>query len=89
MTPGQLLDALLPYAHRWPFSITSGLRTPKRNEAVGGGFNSRHQYGLAFDLVPDGDFNTWEVLVARMKKDHPEWDVVIESDHVHVEWDPS
>ena len=32
--------------------ITSWFRTPWHNEEVGGVVNSRHQLGLAFDVVP-------------------------------------
>jgi len=87
MTPGQMYDALLVYAMRWPFSITSGYRTIQRNAAVGGGSNSRHMLGLAFDLVFDTALDGSDCRAA-MRDDHPEWDVIHESDHTHIEWDP-
>lgn len=87
MTPGRMYDILLGYALQYPFSVTSGHRTLKRNETVGGSAGSRHLRGMAFDIVFDDGV---AALACRhaMRTDHPEWDVVEEDDHTHVEWDP-
>jgi uncharacterized protein YcbK (DUF882 family) len=87
MTPGQFRDQLLKYALRWPFSETSGYRTKKHNAAVGGGLNSKHLTGMAEDIEFD-NFEDREPCMREMRADHPDWDVVPEGDHVHVEWDP-
>lgn len=59
--------------------ITSWFRGPWKNERVGGVSNSRHQLGLAFDVVPVNDSTFAKVKAMGFKT------VVRESDHIHVE----
>lgn len=94
MTPGEILDELVPYAFLIPFSITSVGRTRARNQAVGSVHDmSRHIAFKAFDLVPD-DWARAQELKTLLTRHHPTWDVVIEEfpqnsgrNHIHVEED--
>jgi hypothetical protein len=63
--------------------VTSGLRTPERNAAVGGVPNSRHLSGQAVDLVPRPG-ETMAQLHARVSK-VPGVKAINEGDHVHVQ----
>lgn len=62
--------------------------TSVTDHAVGRSKSSRHKSGLAFDL------RTYNLqspeLTAESIRDSlgNEFDVVLESDHIHVEWDP-
>lgn len=86
MTPGQFYDELLKFAHQTPFSITSGHRTRKHNAQVNGVDMSYHLMGLAFDLVLDEWFEV-SVLERNIRRVHPEWDVIVDTNkkYVHVE----
>lgn len=66
------------------YKVTSGRRTPKGNRAVGGVPNSHHISGRAFDAVPQRG-ESMAQLAARLRRDYPGAEVIIESDHVHVE----
>ena len=47
---------------------------------------SLHYEGKAVDLRI---WNIWDSLIARLKKElGPDFDVVLEKDHIHLEWDP-
>lgn len=46
---------MVTLAVRYNFSITSGLRSKKRNADLKGHENSRHLLGLAVDVVLDDD----------------------------------
>ena len=66
--------------------VTSGYRSPAVNEAVGGVRTSKHQRGMAADLVPPhgspytmGDIETKARASGRFSY------VLNEMDHVHVE----
>jgi len=65
-------------------SVTSWVRTPRRNAAVSGHPESVHQLGLAVDLVPDFDTPGKYAEIAR---DARRLGLVaqVESDHVHVQ----
>ena len=63
-------------------SVTSWIRTPRRNTAKGGVFNSHHLDGLAVDLVFDTP-NDRAACIISAKSLH--LDVVPEDDHVHIE----
>lgn len=60
-------------------TITSWFRGPWKNERIGGVSNSRHQLGLAFDVVPVNDATFAKVRAMGFKK------VLRESDHIHIE----
>lgn len=66
----------------FPFSVTSWIRTPKRNAVVGGVWNSHHMQGLAVDIVPD-DPNAWDELMAYGRK--LGFAFQPEGDHIHVQ----
>jgi hypothetical protein len=65
--------------------VTSDVRTPERNRAVGGVPNSRHQSGEALDLTPPEGM-TMAQLAQETKRRFPQARVINEGDHVHVEW---
>lgn len=65
--------------------VTSDVRTPQRNQAVGGVPNSRHMSGEAVDLVPPQGM-TMAQLAQETKRRFPQARVINEGDHVHVEW---
>ena len=55
--------AIMQLSQEVPFSVTSWIRTPKRNGLVGGVSNSKHLRGLAVDIVLD-DWNDALKLLA-------------------------
>jgi len=65
-----------------PFSVTSWIRTPKRNQAIGGHPRSWHLMGLAVDVVLDNPEDTDRLVEAARRFG---LDVVVEEDHVHLE----
>jgi hypothetical protein len=65
-----------------PFSVTSWLRTPKRNLTVGGVTNSAHLFGLAVDVVPDQG-TSWAEFGTRARQ--LGLVVVEETDHLHLQ----
>jgi len=72
--------ALLAVHH--PFTVTSWLRTPKRNALVGGKAESRHLDGLGADCVLDKD----EPAMPFMTHARQLGLVVLdEGDHIHVQ----
>jgi hypothetical protein len=79
--PGDWLDGVARAAP--DAQVTSGLRTPQRNAAVGGVPNSRHLSGEAVDLVPRPG-ETMAQLHARVKG-LPGTRAINEGDHVHVQ----
>lgn len=79
----QLLIAVLVVARATDVSISSFLRTPERNEAVGGRPNSLHLVGLAVDLVGEPATlgrvaSIWRAIGL---------DAIDEGDHLHLELD--
>lgn len=64
--------------------ITSNKRSAKHNAEVGGVPNSDHLTGEAADFRP-AKGETMAQLAARLRSAHV-GEVVVESDHVHVEW---
>ena len=67
---------------RWQASCSSWGRTAKRNEAVGGAFNSRHKDWLGADLVLDAEEN--KAALINDARALGLW-VLDEGDHVHVQ----
>jgi uncharacterized phosphosugar-binding protein len=53
MNPTEFADIVRPIISRFNGSVTSGLRSVKRNEDVGGKEESRHLYDTAKDVVLD------------------------------------
>lgn len=53
MSPVEFLLALMQLYSRYPFSETSGQRTPQRNLDVDGVTYSPHQYWVGRDLIFD------------------------------------
>ena len=75
-------DKVLALCLIFDCSETSGFRTEKRNELVGGAPNSRHKVGLGRDLVLDDLARTDEVVHAAEKLGL--W-VLVEGDHIHLQ----
>lgn len=50
-----------------PFRISSGIRCPELNAAVGGSPKSQHLLGQAADMVPLGDIDTQEFFHILLK----------------------
>lgn len=66
-------------------SMTSGFRTEKRNQIVGGDPKSKHLQGYGIDVIPDSPADA-EALIEHAKS--MGYDAVNEGDHVHIEFDP-
>lgn len=66
-------------------TITSGLRSPAHNAQVGGVPNSEHLTGQARDIVPPPNMTLAE-LGADIQRRVPGAKVLVEKDHVHVQW---
>lgn len=70
--------------------VTSTYRTPKHNAEVGGVPNSYHTRRgvrgepLAIDSVPPAGM-TMAGYAARLRQLNPNYDVINEGDHVHIE----
>lgn len=63
--------------------------TSVSDDALGRKPNSRHKSGAAFDLRLLSDVTANKIWVRNLKVilDH-DYDIVLESNHIHVEWDP-
>lgn len=69
----------------WPAArVSSFIRSPAKNAAVGGRPNSFHLVGLASDFVLPAAQRS--AFVAWARSAWPNADVVDEGDHIHVEW---
>jgi hypothetical protein len=64
--------------------VTSTMRSPARNKAVGGVANSYHLSGRARDSVPPPGMSMNEYY-RRLVALNPGLDVINEGDHVHME----
>jgi uncharacterized protein YcbK (DUF882 family) len=82
MTALEFLQRVLQLAVVVPFSVTSWLRSPARNRAVGGVPTSRHLDGAAVDVVLDRPEDR-EVL--RRFANRLGLQVLDEGDHLHLE----
>ena len=69
-----------------PFIITSGLRTEEENKKVGGVVNSKHLTGEAVDLRILSGTQTARMVESLLTI--PFFEIVIEKDHIHVQWNP-
>ena len=67
---------------KYSASVTSWVRTPKRNAAVGGHPKSAHQLALGMDLVPDDleDLSSMQKDAKRLGL----W-ALSESNHLHIQ----
>jgi len=75
-------DKIRCLAMLFRFSVTSWIRSRKRNDDVGGVADSRHLIGLAVDVVLDDGMQRGEFIVHA---DMLNLDVIIEGDHLHVQ----
>ena len=64
--------------------VTSTMRSPARNKAVGGVANSYHLSGRARDSVPPPGMSM-ATYAAQLRRLNPGLDVINEGDHVHME----
>ena len=62
-----LLEQIRQSVNR-PLTITSGIRCPEHNKAVGGADNSTHLRGEAADIKIDGSVDRYELVMAAMTK---------------------
>jgi hypothetical protein len=70
-------------------TVTSRNRTAKKNESVGGVSQSYHLLDSARDFVPGNSGLSMSQLTAQLKEAFgPDFDVINEGDHVHVEPGP-
>lgn len=78
---GDFLEDIYEVCIEYKCSVTSWIRTPKRNREVGGVQYSGHLRGLAVDIVPDG--NDWnDVIIALQRRN---LFIIVEDDHLHVQ----
>lgn len=67
-------------------NITSGRRSPARNQAVGGAPNSFHLRGQAFDLTPAPGQSMADLERTLRASGMPFAELINEGDHIHVAW---
>lgn len=72
----------LTLAIRFRFSVTSWIRTPARNKAVGGQDNSTHLYGLGLDVILDNPVDAPQFTATANKIGIS---VLDEGDHLHLQ----
>src|SRR6056297_2398375 len=82
----ELLDEAREHAGI-PFVVTSGVRTPERNEAVGGTQSSAHTRGLAADLRAETSRERFLILEALIL--HGAQRIGVYPTHIHVDVDES
>ena len=94
MTYGEFSEKCLALCARHGCSTTSGVRTKKRNQAVGGKQTSKHLLerhddgtGYAVDLVPDDNLSGVRTLVIADAHDMG-LGALDEGDHIHVQFPP-
>ena len=76
--------AVVTLGLRHRFSETSGLRTKRRNQKVGGDSNSRHLLGMAVDVVLDSNSKgPREALITDARR--MGLVAVYEGDHIHLQ----
>jgi hypothetical protein len=84
------LALVLEHASVW--SLISGIDVDVNSVDDGAGVHkvgSLHGSSLAIDLDTAGDKSTQTRALAEhlRRRLHPQYDVILERDHVHVEWD--
>lgn len=87
----ELCENVLEPARRalGPIRINSGYRSKKVNSAVGGAWNSQHQYGRAADIIPlaqnVGIFDLFDYIYKNLPFDQLIWEF---GAWVHVSYTP-
>lgn len=76
-----------------PFIITSGLRTPEKNQSVVGSVpDSAHLSGLAVDLRVENSHEVWQIIAALQTVGINRIGIYIDSEnkptHIHCDVDP-
>jgi len=82
MSAIEFLQLILTLKVRYKFSVTSWIRSPKRNRAKGGSSNSRHLLGLAVDVVLDNKSDKYQ-FKKECTRLGLKW--LDEGDHIHVQ----
>lgn len=82
LDPAGFLVLMLSLSMRYRFSVTSWIRTPDRNQAVGGHPDSFHMVGMAVDIVFDRPEDMEKFLE---KASRYGLRAIDEKDHVHVQ----
>jgi uncharacterized protein YcbK (DUF882 family) len=75
-------EKIIALADTFPLSVTSWIRSPKRNAQVGGSVNSQHLVGLAVDIIFNDEINIANFELAARDLD---LHVLVEDDHLHVQ----
>ena len=88
MRYGLFMELMLDIAELYDCSMTSGMRTARRNDSIGGDPESKHivnddEPGWAQDLVPDRA-EDYPLVVAEAERHG--LGAVDEGDHVHVQY---
>lgn len=82
MTIGDFAQKIVSICFEYHCSVTSWVRTVKRNTVVGGHSRSRHMTGYGIDLVPDN----WDDAQAIVSKAHQlGLSALNEGDHIHIQ----
>lgn len=68
--------------------VTSGLRSPAHNAAVGGSPRSYHLQGAALDFLPPAGMSNGQAVAALQRSGLPFAELMDEGTHVHVAWKP-
>jgi uncharacterized protein YcbK (DUF882 family) len=76
------IDKIMALYIETPFSVTSWIRTKKRNNTVGGNSSSYHKLGLAVDIVCDYEEDI-TTLINNAKR--LGLGVCKEGDHKHIQ----
>ena len=67
---------------RWQCSVTSWIRSDKRNKEKGGLPDSLHRWGLAVDIVPD-DWDNLQWILSDVREAGLHY--LVEKDHIHIQ----
>lgn len=84
MTLTEFLAWIILLCRRHNASVTSWIRSPKRNAIVGGLPESRHLDGCAVDVVPDNPAS-YPAIAAEARA--AGLDVLVHKGHAHIELD--
>lgn len=83
MTISEFAQSVFAYCSVFDGSVTSWIRTPKRNKAKGGASQSAHLFGLGADVVYDTVPPSLSIAKARTNALGLE--VIRENDHDHLQ----